>query len=67
MLDHIEDLRTLTGEDFGKLVAVFNESYSVAVDNPRYRSATEIGLLVDIAQSLRDIKELLGAKPKDED
>jgi hypothetical protein len=59
MLDHIGDLRKITNKDMDNLVSIFNKSFSIAVDNSRYRSAIEISLLLDIAQSLRDLNKRL--------
>ena len=57
MLDHIDDLKKLTNEDVNNIVKIFNKSFPTAIDNPRFRSAFELALLLDIAQSLRKLNK----------
>lgn len=66
MLDHIEDLRKLNKGDVNKIITIFNQSFSKAIDNPRYQSAFLFSLLIDMAQNLREINQKLSMEDLDE-
>ena len=59
MLDHIEDLRTITDEDVKKLENIFNNSYKSTIGNVKAREVISLALLFDIAHNLREINRKL--------
>ena len=57
MLDDVEDLRALDAKKIEEIIQIFHKSFPVAINNPKYRSAFQLALLLDMAQNMRDIKK----------
>jgi len=61
MLDHIEDLRKLTNENVNEIVTIFKKGFPTANES-LYNRAFQSALLIDIAQSLRDLNKKLNER-----